>query len=274
MTLKLLSYNIRFGGNGREPLIAGVIRGVQPDMVIFQEATDPKVISKLAESTDMPHWGARPAHSVGFISRVPIDSYEWHYPRGSKHSFLEVRPAGLDFRVFGLHLSAQFSKWVEQRRLREIKMLLSSIEQHQDGFHVLVGDFNTLAPGELLEVQRMPAWIRALIWLSGRDIQRTTIQWMLDSHYVDGFRKLYPEIRGSTFPTWDPHLRLDYVFLPARDLPRLQKVEVIRDRLGAERASDHFPLLAEVLVEPVATPASGRAAGSATSTYSTPPPSS
>jgi endonuclease/exonuclease/phosphatase family metal-dependent hydrolase len=250
LKFKLLSYNIWFGGRGRERLLAETIRGVAPDLVVFQEATDPRVIAGLAEATGMPHWAAKPAHSIGFISKVDISHYEWHYPRGSKHSFMEIAPVGMDVRIFGLHLSAQFSKWVEQRRVKEIQALLEGIKHHQDGFHVLCGDFNTLAPGELLEVKRMPAWIRALVWLSGRDIQRTTIQWMLNARYIDGFRTLHPEVRGSTFPTWDPHLRLDYVFLPAGHAQRLVGCEVIQDRFRSTEASDHYPLLAELQLDP------------------------
>jgi hypothetical protein len=49
----------------------------------------------------------------------------------------------------------------------------------------------------------MPAWIRGLIWISGRDIQRDTIQVMLDASYLDVYRWLYPDDKGYTFPTWD-----------------------------------------------------------------------
>ena len=50
---------------------------------------------------------------------------------------------------------------------------------------MLVRDFNTLALGELLVTRRMPAWIRALVWLSGRDIQRETIKIMLEAKYIE-----------------------------------------------------------------------------------------
>ena len=76
--------------------------------------------------------------------------------------------------------------------MREIRALLKSIERHQQGFHVLVGDFNTLAPGEILDVRRMPAWIRGLVWFSGRDIQRETIQHMrtqITSMGIDRFTR-------------------------------------------------------------------------------------
>jgi endonuclease/exonuclease/phosphatase family metal-dependent hydrolase len=247
VTLKLLSYNIRFGGRGREKNLAEVIKAVSPDLVVFQEATAPEVIEGLARETGMENWAAQRNHSIGFISRVPIADHVWHYPQGSKHSFLEIVPVGTEARIFGLHLSARFSKWDERRRVREIRSLLKALEDHQKGPHFLVGDFNTLAPGELLQVERMPAWIRALIWISGRDIQRETIQVMLDAGYVDGFRLLHPE-KGFTFPVWDPHLRLDYVFVPSHSTDRIKSCEVIVSP-ATIKASDHFPLLAQIDLE-------------------------
>lgn len=246
MIVKLLSYNIRFGGRGRQRELAEVLRAAAPDLVVFQEAIDPEVIGRLAADTELPFWAARREHSIGYISRLEIAHHEWHYPAGAKHSFLEIVPAGSEARIFGLHLSSMFSKWSERRRVREIRALLKSIERHQAGFHVLVGDFNTLAPGEILDVRRMPAWIRGLVWLSGRDIQRETIQLMRDSGYADGYRLLHPAEKGYTFPVWDPHLRLDYVFLPAAFADRLVECEVINKPDKVFKASDHFPLFAQL----------------------------
>jgi exodeoxyribonuclease III len=246
LIVKLLSYNIRFGGRGRERELAAVICAAAPDLVVFQEATDPEVIGRLAAATELPFWAARREHSIGYISRLQPSRHEWHYPPGAKHSFLEIVLPGTEERIFGLHLSSTFSKWSEQRRVRELRALLRSIEVHQQGFHVLVGDFNTLAPGELLDVRRMPAWIRGLVWLSGRDIQRETIQLMKDSGYVDGYRLLHPSVKGYTFPVWDPHLRLDYVFVPTSFAARLLRADVSDGPVEANKASDHFPLLMEL----------------------------
>jgi exodeoxyribonuclease-3 len=218
---------------------------VDPDIVVFQEATDTRVIDQLAAETGLTRSAARREHSIGYISRLEISHHEWHYPAGAKHSFLEIVLAGSEERIFGLHLSAMFSKWSERRRVREIKSLLKSIERYQAGFHVLVGDFNTLAPGEVLEVKRMPAWIRGLVWLSGRDLQRDTIQHIKDSGYIDVYRTLHPDVKGYTFPVWDPHVRLDYLFVPKPFVDRLKLCEVINDAEAA-KASDHFPLLAQL----------------------------
>jgi hypothetical protein len=46
--VKLLSYNIRFGGVGRVGPMASVIKACAPDLVLLQEATRPDVVAQLA----------------------------------------------------------------------------------------------------------------------------------------------------------------------------------------------------------------------------------
>jgi exodeoxyribonuclease-3 len=242
--LRLLSYNIRFGGRGREHRIAEVVRSVAPDLVVFQEATDPIVVARVAQATGMTTWGSLAAHSVGFVSRIECAHHEWHYPPGAQHGVLEIELKS-GARIFGLHLKARFSKWSEARRVREIGALLDSIKDHQDGFHLLCGDFNTLAPDEILDTSHFPLWIKAMVWLSGRDIKRDTVRRLLDAGYSDGFRTLHPADKGYTFPVWDRHVRLDYFFLPRAFAERLTRCEVVTTQEAAH-ASDHFPLLAEI----------------------------
>jgi exodeoxyribonuclease-3 len=248
MSLRLLSYNIRYGGAGREEPIAEAVRSCDPDLVVLQEATDPSVVARVAELAQMKVWGARPQYSMGYLSKLELAHHEWHRPRGARHPFLELVPAGTDFRVFGLHLTAVHSAWTEQQRVRELRALMSGITRHQEGFHVLVGDFNALSPGERLDVKRMPPRLRVLVWLSGgaRRLKQAAIQTVLDGGYVDGFRALHPDDQGFTFPTWDPHVRLDYVFLPRKYGDRIASCEVLRTPSAVRAASDHFPLLANI----------------------------
>ena len=252
MSLRLLTYNIRRGGAGREDKLLSVIRRCTPDHVVFQEATRPGVIEDLAARAGMLHWGSRGGQSLGFISRLPIADHQWHQPRLSRHAFLEVVLAGTEFRVFGLHLSAVHAAWTERRRVRELRALLKSIERHQMGFHVLAGDFNTLAPGELLDIRQLPHRLRALVWLSGGAIRWRTIQIVLDAHYVDGFRVFHRDVPGFTFPVWNPHVRLDYVFLPEGYAARLKSCDVVTGSDVLE-ASDHMPLLADIEVPEAAS---------------------
>ena len=247
MTLRLLTYNIRHGGAGREAGLLAVIRRCDPDVVVFQEASRPAVVERLARAAGMSHWGSMPGQSLGFMSRVPVTHHQWHRPRLSRHAFLEIVLGGTEFRIFGLHLSAVHAAWTERRRVRELRALLKSIARHQEGFHVLAGDFNTLAPGELLDIRELPRRLRALVWLSGGAIRWRTIQIVLDAHYVDGFRTHHPDVPGFTFPTWRPHVRLDYVFLPAPFVDRLKWCDIVTGD-DVREASDHMPLLAGIEV--------------------------
>jgi exodeoxyribonuclease-3 len=158
-------------------------------------------------------------------------------------------------RVFVVHLRAWFSKWNERRRVRELRGLLDGIqeqlirEKHAFAFHVFAGDFNALAPKERFDPSPMPAWIRGMIWLSGRDIARSTIEMMGTEGYVDMWRAVHADAEqdpGYTFPVWNPHVRLDYAFTPASYASRVTACEVRRTPDATRTASDHFPLLVEL----------------------------
>ena len=245
MSFKLLSYNIRHGGSGREEHIAAVVASCQPDLVVFQEATRPAVVARVAQLCGMAQCGAQPKTSLGFMSRTKVRDHQWHRPRLSRHAFLEIHPADADFPVFGVHLSAVHAAWTERRRAFELRNLMRTIRAHDRGFHVLAGDFNTLAPGDVLDFRKLPARLRALVWLSGGRIRWRTIQIVINEGYVDVFRRLHSDDRGLSFPVWDPHVRLDYVFASAGHAERFLMCEVVRDP-PAREASDHFPLLAEI----------------------------
>ncbi len=253
--MRLLTYNIREGGVGRAEAIAEVIAAARPDVVALQEARDPVVVERIAAVAGFPFWGARRTHSTGFLSRVPVLGHEWRHPPRTRHPLLEVSLADGLPRLFVLHLRAWFSRWTEQRRARELRGLLDGIreqlerERHAFAFHVLAGDFNALAPAERFDPSPMPAWIRGMIWLSGRDIARSTIAMMKADGYVDAWRTLHPDAEhepGHTFPVWHPHVRLDYVFTPAEYASRLIGCEVRGTPDAVRTASDHLPVLVEI----------------------------
>ena len=243
MTLRLLTYNIRHGGVGREDAIAAVIRGCAPDVVVLQEATRPDVVKALAAAAGFAEHGSHRGQSLGFLSRLPIARAVWRRPLLSRHAFLELAPANRDVHIVGVHLSAVHAAWTERRRLIELASLLRTIRARQHGFHVLAGDFNTLAPGERLDIQRLPARLRPLVWLSGGRIKWRTIQTVIDAGYCDAFRILHPDDPGMTMPAWDPHVRLDYVFVPQPFRERLVSCEVVTGG-AADKASDHLPVVA------------------------------
>jgi exodeoxyribonuclease-3 len=245
VTLTVLTYNIRYGGLGREASLAGVIAAQRPDLVVLQEATHPEVVAALAGRLGIATWGAQRGRSLGYLSRLPLARAAWHRPRWSRHAFLELVPEAAGVAIFGVHLSAVHSNWTERRRVREVRSLLAGIAPAGRGLHAVVGDFNTLAPGEQLDLARLPPRLRAVVYLTGRRIRWQTIELMLDTGYVDGYRTRRPDRPGYTFPSWEPHLRLDYVFVPGAHADRLVACEVA-DHEQARLASDHLPLVARL----------------------------
>jgi endonuclease/exonuclease/phosphatase family metal-dependent hydrolase len=247
VTLRLLSYNIRYGGVGRERELARVIGACNPDLVVLQEATRPEVVDRLASSCGMKTWGASIGDSLAFLSRSEIGHYEWHRITLGRRRYLEIVPAGANVRIFGVHLSAIHSNITEQRRTYEVGTLLKQIAPHRNEFHVLVGDFNTLAQGAVLDAARLPARLRAIYWLTGGRIRWKALALMIEGGYADAYRVLHQD-DGFTFPTWDPQVRLDYLFLPAKSAKCVKTCQVMRDLEGARQASDHFPLLTELII--------------------------
>lgn len=245
MNLRLLSYNIRTGGIGREDALTDCIQAAAPDLVVLQEATHPEVVQRLASATGMTTWAAEHFQSVAFMTRLQVLEHGWFRPPPCRRAFLEIVLAGTSSRIYGVHLSAAHTHWMEGRRVREMRAMLAVIAARQHGFHVLAGDFNTLAPGERLDLGRLPLHLQLLARIGGPTIRWRTVQIMLDAGYADSYRVLHPEPDGATFPTWSPQLRLDYVFVPAAGFERVRHCEV-QHPPRARAASDHLPLRAEL----------------------------
>ena len=242
MSFTLLTWNILRGGVGGEARIARVIESCAPDLVLLQEATRPAAIGVIARAAGMAEWRAFDRQSLGFISRHPVAHAAWHRPLVSRHAFLEVQPATHPLRVFGVHLSAVHAAWTEQRRVFELRAVLQAIGQGSPGLHVLAGDFNTLAPGASLDRRRLPLRLRPLLWATGGRVRWRTVATVLGAGYEDAYRRCHPELPGYTMPTWDPHVRLDYAFVPAAQAATIESCDVV-SHPDAAAASDHFPLL-------------------------------
>ena len=243
-TLRILSYNILKGGVGREAPLGAVISSCEADIVILQEAYRPSVVKQLAATCGFEHWASSQGHSVAFMSRISIAGHVWRRVRWARRAYLEI-VTSTDFRIYGVHLSAVHSNLTEQRRGYELRALLRSVERQQHGLHIVTGDFNTLAPGERLDMNKLPPRLRALAWVTGKSIRWITIRMMLEAGYVDAYRKFHGD-EGHTFTSWDPHVRLDYGFVPEPFSANLQRCDVVNAHPLLKEASDHLPLLTEI----------------------------
>lgn len=243
--LRLLSYNIRYGGVGREKALAGVINACEPELVVLQEATRPEVVKALASACGMKVFDASLGDSVAFLSREVVARHEWHRVALARRRFLEIVLGDGKTRVYGVHLSAIHSNVTERRRTYEMGSLLRQTAGYRDTFHLFAGDFNTVAPGDVFDWRALPPRLRALLWIGGGPVRWTAHRVMTGAGYTDAYRLLHQD-PGHTFPAWEPHVRLDYVFLPGRVAASVKRCEVVRDAAGVKEASDHFPLLAEI----------------------------
>jgi endonuclease/exonuclease/phosphatase family metal-dependent hydrolase len=243
--VRLLSYNIRMGGTGREQSLAGVIRACEPDVVVLEEAYVPAVVERLARDCGMQWHGSRAGQSVAFLSRLQPANFTWHEVWFARRSYMELVLAKSKTRIYGVHLSAIHSNLTERRRTRELQFMLENIKAHTNTFHVLTGDFNTLAPGEQLDLSKLPMRLRLVTWLTGGSVRWSTIQILFNKGYSDAYR-LFHKDHGYTFPTWDPHVRLDYLFVPSNFAKRVTECSVVREVPGVRDASDHMPLLSVI----------------------------
>ena len=108
----------------------------------------------------------------------------WHRPLTSRHAFLEIRPAGADVRVFGVHSSAVHAAWTERRRALELGALLPASTVMNAGFTSWPVTSTRSLPASCFDVRKLPHRLRALVWMSGGRIRWRTIQIILDAGYV------------------------------------------------------------------------------------------
>ena len=246
MTLRLVTYNIRKGGRRRYRLISEVLRGIEPDVVVLQEAVDPWVVGEVSREIGAQVALAAPGRSVAILSRIGELDVAWH--RGVHGPcFAEVALLSVEARLLGLHLSAGLSGRGERRRSREVEHVIAIAESGVGPAGVLIaGDLNAVAPGDLPTVARLPTWIRILLRVDG-GISTRVVQRLIGSGFVDAYRRLNPGTYGATIPSDLPAVRLDYFLLGTAIAPRLVACDLASgDPVLLATASDHLPLVLEL----------------------------
>lgn len=170
----IVSYNILAGGcdlraNGarRTQQLIKLISSVQPDIVGLVEALNqrvtekPTVLDEIAETLGMQlitsGESARGRDCpLALLTRLPIVYTKVHFSSASPTKpLLEVcveEASGQHLTVFVVHLSASFNHgWAGNHlREREVEGILRVMAplRAEGKSHVLIGDFNTLSPGD------------------------------------------------------------------------------------------------------------------------------
>jgi exodeoxyribonuclease III len=245
--LRLVTYNIRKGGKGRSHLIGEVLRTLDPDLVVLQEAIDPRVVGEVARTLDSRIITSAPGRSVAILSRLGEVEAGWHRPAGGP-GFAEVELPSIGARLLGVHLSAGLSGRGERRRGREIEHVLTAARDRPEGLSAVLvaGDLNAVAPGDLPAVSRLPTWIRILLRVDG-GIATVVMEQLLATGLVDAFRALNPTLPGSTIPSGSASVRLDYFLVGPALVPHVAACSVgVADPALLAAASDHLPLVLDL----------------------------
>lgn len=251
MSLRVMTYNVLNGAAGRESLLLEVLRAVGPDIVVLQEVFDAACVGRLAEALQMRYFFARgnTKYHLALLSRWPIvASHSHHTFPPIQQTVLEAtieHPSGLRLDVFGVHPVPLPGVLLELWRLWEIKVVLRLARKRAASPCVILGDFNASAPGDKPQIHRMRALDRTLILLQGRRIYRFAVRAMLNAGMTDCFRELHPDADGFTYGPPNPIGRIDYVFANGVMKERLKACFVVRDPPAVDRASDHYPVVAE-----------------------------
>ena len=171
--LRIMTYNILTGGNhGRLGAIEAVIRMADPDVVGIEEANDIDACRMLAERLQMHciTGYSSGGYHVALLSRWPITCWVNHgrpvFQKGLIEAVIAVPGERLPWHVFVGHTTADFSRGygAERSRVAEIRAFIDAMAHaRRVGHpHVLLGDFNALAPNETLNAAELIARVSEL----------------------------------------------------------------------------------------------------------------
>jgi endonuclease/exonuclease/phosphatase family metal-dependent hydrolase len=253
--MRLASYNILDGGEGRADPLAEVILAQKADVVAIIEADDPAVLDRLSHRLNMDYiHGQGPKSSTALFSRWPIrDSinYAAIHP-GITKAFLEatvIDPTGKKWQFGVIHLPAHAAEENERQREKELQIILDAFKPLRESRqpHILCGDFNSNSPVQKIDIARCKESTQIEYAKNGHQIPRRVIQKLLDAGYIDTLHAADPRAGKSTgtFSTQHPGQRVDYIFAFGFQPRAIRSAWIETDRL-AKYASDHFPVAAEI----------------------------
>jgi exonuclease III len=247
--LKVLTYNLEFGGRKQLEAIHDVLAHINADVIGLTEADDHEVVQILAARLGLNHiWGhGSGKRHIALLTRFPIQEWHIYNKPPLSQAALEARlllPTG-PIAIYNVHFLPFLLLPFEIRRWQAVGKLLEIIREKPPTPHLIIGDLNAIGPGDRVLQHKNPARMRRVMLLQLRLIFRLAIPRLLRAGYIDCFRHLHPHTDGFTWWTINPTTRYDYIFADRHMLPRLQACRVVTDHPAIRHASDHFPLLAE-----------------------------
>jgi endonuclease/exonuclease/phosphatase family metal-dependent hydrolase len=163
---RILSYNILVGGKQRIDQLTKIMSSVQPDIVGLVEANNPQTVEEIAQRLGMHHRISKSytqyyKDQTALLSRLPIiQTHSYNFSHTHTRFMLEVcveEEDGDKLTVFIAHLSAAFShsRGGDSQRRREVQEILHIMGSKRGTPHLLMGDFNAIAPGDRLKASAL-----------------------------------------------------------------------------------------------------------------------
>ncbi len=194
-------------------------------------------------------------NGVAIVSRTPIEVVHTTLLGDETDSHARFLEAIIDgIRVVNIYLpngnpvgTPKFDyklAWMD-RLVQQMKVWLSS------GVPTVIGgDFNVIP--EDIDCYKPASWVRDALF---QPETRARYRAMLELGYTDAFRSLHPGIAGQ-FTYWDyfrqafEHnrgIRIDHFLLTPDLAQRLKHCEIDKEPRGAEKPSDHTPIVVSLL---------------------------
>jgi endonuclease/exonuclease/phosphatase family metal-dependent hydrolase len=267
--VRVLTYNLHGWRDAHGQIdvarLARVIQASQADIVglneVFHPLTPPgearPALNLLAEALGMeaafgvaltPQFAFAPLASYGnaLLTRYPLLAHaghhltpiEGHEQRGLLEARVLLPDGRTPFSVYVTHLD----HLSEAARVRQLAAVFQWTVRDRDRPHLLMGDFNALAPSDFaadpaaLAALQDKADLRRLV---GEDME--VVPRLLRRGYIDA----QAGEAAPTFPADHPAVRIDYIWLSAALAPALRWCRPWTTGETA-LASDHLPVLAEI----------------------------
>ena len=229
----------------------------QPDVLLLQELKGTEFPTDWFK--ELGYYSAavtqKTYNGVAIVSRTPIEVVHTTLLGDETDSHARFLEAIIDgIRVVNIYLpngnpvgTPKFDyklAWMD-RLVQQMRVWLSS------GVPTVIGgDFNVIP--EDIDCYKPASWIRDALF---QPETRARYRAMLELGYTDAFRSLHPGIAGQ-FTYWDyfrqsfEHnrgIRIDHFLLTPDLAQRLKHCEIDKDPRGAERPSDHTPIVVSLL---------------------------
>jgi len=253
--MRIVSYNILTGGEGRADPLVEVLLAQRADVIGLVEAEDPAVLERIARRLNMDYIQAiGNSGASALLSRFPIRDSINHaalQPKISK-SLLQasvIDAAGKLWHFGVVHLHPRATEADETQREAELQIVSKIFAplRQQKAPHFLIGDFNANSPIQQIDLANCKPKTREQAQANGGKIPRRVVQTLLNEGYIDTYQSAEPNLASNngTFTTQFPGQRVDYIFAHSLPASRIKTAWIEYDRL-AKYASDHFPIGAEI----------------------------